>query len=688
MSFRFDIRTSSGVLRFPSDLAYYRHLDSDSSGRNTELIRLFVRSYLTLLSDSPLNARFDKSATPVRVYKKFFKTLTSGDLLATIKRFQSLSHTIVSSTRLKWGDYALTGDFCAGMKDTPIFKEYLIWHRTGDPKLLRYIYTFLLFGKKMDYVDESLDAVALRGWQGVEERLTNLELPEAICADLKVIVEAVIGNSFDAPFRPRFGPGAVSEKSVRGKISKSNQLRYHPRLDRTLFGLPGLFGRTEERRFQKEWLLPDPDLWNKTAMWSSDESEFRLVPKDISKSRSICMEPNSFMWAQQGVLDQLLARLRDSETARSFISIQDQAPNRVLAEYGSYSGSVDTIDLSAASDSVSVDLVRRVFSREMLFFLLGTRTNKVRLPTGEVVQVKKFAPMGSAVCFPTQCIIFTSLVIYSAMRQQGHCSTEPEDVRFSLGGRYLTPADVRDFVRHRFRRSPGRVYNEEHSFEPGRVYGDDIIVDRRITPFLVPLLTRLGFSVNTDKSFTDRQAFRESCGGFYWNGYDVTPLYFRVKRYQGHIGPDSVASMIALANHAGDSGYFGLRSVLIQTLLRSRLAGMGPVNGLNPIAFVSDRAFAYGIYSRKPRNSHLRKRYQQSSKLTEVSYQRDEFHCIMLTSAKRRHPTEGESSSYERYLYVRWWDTRSEEIELLSLGVPHYDSGGSRLVRRWMPDQS
>lgn len=574
------------------------------------------------------------------------------------------------------------------MRDTPIFKEYLTWHRTGDPELLRYVYGFLLFGKKLDYVDEKLDSVALRNWNEVEERLTHLELPEAICDDIKVIVEAVIGNSFSTPFRPRFGPGAVSEKSVRGKIAKANHLNYHPRLERTLFGLSSIFGRTEERRFVKDWLLPEPTSWHVAAMVSSDVSCLRFVPKDISKSRSICMEPNSFMWAQQGVMDMLIENLRKSETARSFISIQDQLPNRKLAEYGSYSGSVDTLDLSAASDSVTVDLVRRVFPREVLFFLLGTRTNKVLLPTNEVVKVKKFAPMGSAVCFPTQCIIFTSLVIYSAMRSQGAMSTEPENARLLLDGHNLTPSLVRDFVHHRFRRRAGRVYNEEHSFEPGRVYGDDIIVDRRITPYLVPLLTRLGFVVNTDKSFTGRQAFRESCGGFYWNGHDVTPLYFRVKRYQGHISPDAVASMIALANHAGDAGYFGLRSVLIQTLLRSRLAGMGPVNGLNPIAFVSDRADAFGIFSLKPRNSHLKKRYQTSDKLTEVSYQRDEFYCIMLTSAKRRRPTESESFSYERYLYTRWWDTRNEEIELLSLGVPHYESGGSRLTRRWMPDQS
>jgi hypothetical protein len=70
-------------------------------------------------------------------------------------------------------------------------------------------------------------------------------------------------------------------------------------------------------------------------------------------------------------------------------------------------------------------------------------------------------------------------------------------------------------VRH-FRRGSGII----------SVYGDDIIVGSDYAEHLSWVLGYVGFSVNPSKSFIDGP-FRESCGGHYLVGVDVTPFYLR-----------------------------------------------------------------------------------------------------------------------------------------------------------------
>jgi len=55
------------------------------------------------------------------------------------------------------------------------------------------------------------------------------------------------------------------------------------------------------------------------------------------------------------------------------------------------------------------------------------------------------------------------------------------------------------------------------------VYGDDMIYHRRIHAGVVRHFERIGFVINVEKTFTDRN-FRESCGGDYFHGVDVRPF--------------------------------------------------------------------------------------------------------------------------------------------------------------------
>jgi hypothetical protein len=545
----------------------------------------------------------------------------------------------------------------------------------------------LYFSKKLRYVDDELDSTALRGWNSIEEKLSCLELDDKVTSGLRKIVSGLLETFSPRSFWPRYGPGKVSERTVSGNIQKSNNLLYHPRLDRAFFtGHFVNYGLDEELGLSPEKVLPDPIGWRDAKKVSCDVARLKFVPKTVKTSRTICMEPNSFMYFQQGLSSWFVDAMNEGP-ARRFVRLEDQSINRRLAQYGSRTGRIDTIDLSSASDSVSLALVRAIFPRNALYYMLSTRTSKVLMPDGSVRVVKKFAPMGSAMCFPTQCLIFTSVLIYAAI---GVTLGLDDGEAIPLDTPYLT--NISKTVDSLFStieergRDIGRV-----RFEPASVYGDDICVDSILTPYVTHLLTRLGFEVNLKKSFRGGQCYRESCGGHYWCGEDVTPLYFRVKRSQHHIDADFFTTAIAACNHAGDRHYFNLRRCLVQRLLHDRLVTdrlrKGDISNrrrLNGIPFSHDATASGTVYStRAVLNSHLGARYN-------LDYQKDEKRCIASTPGKRTKAREIEIPALERYLYQRWMGSR---YGVVVIGDSHFsmlrvDASGSRLSWRWIPSES
>jgi len=560
------------------------------------------------------------------------------------------------------------------MRNTPVFKEYLEWYKSGDTELLSYLYSFLVYGKKLSFLDEELDSTAFRGWESVEKRLAGLTFDDDVTNVLRRIIAGLVDLPDDAPFRPKFGPGAVSEKNIRGRIAKSNGLRFDPKIDRMLFrGQFNNYGLNDELGFHPEKILPDPSTWNSATGRSIQYSTLRFVPKDVTKSRSICMEPNIYMFAQQGVADWLRLGM-ERGAIRAFVNIEDQSRNRDLALYGSYTGAVDTIDLSSASDSVHVDLVRRIFPRRILYYLLGSRTADVyRSSTGETIRVQKFAPMGSALCFPVQCIVFTSIVVYAAILK-AHGLAAGDGVPSDSPWLENIPHTVSSL----FSRRVGYIQPGRRLFQPAAVYGDDICVDSSLTDIVTHLLSTLGFEVNISKSFRGAQSFRESCGGFYYGGVDVTPHYFRVKRYRGKIGPGSVASMIASANHAGDRYFLYTRRHLIHTLMDCELLGVRKNESPNPILFSSNREIQGALYSLRPRNTHLRWRNSSPLQVNEVL-------CIREVAGRRLRPSRREIFALERYLYLQWWVTRGVGEVPAGEAASRTDEVGSRLSREWVP---
>lgn len=198
-----------------------------------------------------------------------------------------------------------------------------------------------------------------------------------------------------------------------------------------------------------------------------------FVPKNVTSLRSIAIEPNGSMQMQLGIHGYLSAVL-----TRTGNSITDQGRNQKLAREGSLTGALATVDLSAASDSISLAVVYQLFPTDWFNLLYNLRAPSGVLPDGSTLDYEKFASMGNGTTFAIETLIFLAL-------SRAICS-------------------------HR----------------SVSVYGDDIIIPSTHVEMLERVFTYLGFKFNTDKTYI-QGPFRESCGADWYNGINVTPKYWR-----------------------------------------------------------------------------------------------------------------------------------------------------------------
>jgi hypothetical protein len=262
---------------------------------------------------------------------------------------------------------------------------------------------------------------------------------------------------------------------------------------------------------------------NHTEIPEGEEpSRLIAVPKTLDKPRLIAAEPSSHQWCQQN-MKAFMERGVQTSWIRSFINFRSQEQNQELCRKGSLDGSLATLDLSAASDRVTCDVVECAFrgNPNLLCYLRACRTRYVRVEgkfgpnrtrAGEnqlefLHRVKKFSTMGSACTFPVESLIFLGICL----------------------------ACLSDGSPKAIRRLSGSV----------SVFGDDIIIPTHARDLVTRLLEALWFKVNTTKSFSEGN-FRESCGVDAFRGVNVTPVYLRHASYQT---PESMVGGVEAANH-------------------------------------------------------------------------------------------------------------------------------------------
>lgn len=245
-----------------------------------------------------------------------------------------------------------------------------------------------------------------------------------------------------------------------------------------------------------------------------------FVPKDSRGPRFIAAEPSQNMRLQQAIASALCSDLVELSQRR--INFVDQSVNGQLALISSRTKSFSTLDLQAASDRVPLWAVN-LFSIELRYAMLTTRSSHMRLPSGRLRKLSKFAPMGSALCFPVlSAFTYASAVVY---------------LRLTFG------------------------IELEHAMGLVFVFGDDLILPSCVDfdHFARWLLRHTNLKVNVAKSYR-KSNFRESCGVEAFNGFDVTPC--RLRRLPSKVKRESCVSVLATANHLAKRGLYATATYL------------------------------------------------------------------------------------------------------------------------------
>jgi hypothetical protein len=356
---------------------------------------------------------------------------------------------------------------------------------------------FLSFDEKLFF--EPTSSMTKAAVESFADRMDNLrrfsidkQNPTLLLA--AKLIGRVLRNLDLSDIVPGHGPGATAEhldRFERWSITSWPSLaeRYYPYV---LHGVHSIRASLERGKYVS--------LVNPTT-------RICLVPKDFRAPRLISAESAATQFLQQGQMKSLMKYLSRKVLFSKSVRLNDQTFNQQKCKE-SYSKDYATLDLSNASDTISVPLFWFLFKEVPLLRrqLMSTRSSFGVYSDGAYtrrIRITSFAPMGSAVCFPVETIIFWAL----AMASLRLCRPL---YNFSLYGKQLYQrwSEVADDV---------------------AVFGDDIIIPNgQPLQNLITTLRSVGCEPNMQKTCY-LTPFRESCGAEYFGGIDVTII--RNKRY-------------------------------------------------------------------------------------------------------------------------------------------------------------
>jgi len=223
-------------------------------------------------------------------------------------------------------------------------------------------------------------------------------------------------------------------------------------------------------------------------MLDSSSTKCSLVPKDYKGPRLISAESAATQYLQQGQMKAIMRYIDSHPLLSRSIKLRDQTHNQKMCQTA-YSNGLGTLDLSNASDTVSAALVWYLLSdlprlRSQLFC---TRSQSMKID-GDKIRLTAFSPMGSAVCFPVETLVFWAITMASVRLVQSSWLNRP---RLSE-----TALDI-------------------------AVFGDDIIAPEYAMPTIIGTLESIGCEPNIGKTCISTP-FRESCGSEWYKYTDVT----------------------------------------------------------------------------------------------------------------------------------------------------------------------
>jgi hypothetical protein len=354
----------------------------------------------------------------------------------------------------------------------------------------------------------------------------------AIVSEMRGLISKILRNKDPMEIRPCHGSGATACHTPNH--DKWHKLRYYAKLD-------AVFDYSTYFYFSPTHLADDLEVLENSEL-RQPEARVCLVPKDSRGPRVISCEPAELMYIQQGLMRSLYEIIENHPLTRGRVNFSDQGINRELAFIASKTGRQATLDLKDASDRVSRELVKRVFPEDWFTCLDACRSENTILPDDRVVELNKFAPMGSSCCFPVEALVFWACAVATLriVRRIKYLKQLEDGEGFIT----LTPGALRRLNRNE---------SMEGKYLPNvYVYGDDIICNTGHAALVIEGLEAVGLIVNRSKSYV-AGPFRESCGGDYHNGCDVTPV--RVRDLPSSFSSDLNASADLINEFIDKFGY-------------------------------------------------------------------------------------------------------------------------------------
>lgn len=281
-------------------------------------------------------------------------------------------------------------------------------------------------------------------------------------------IVAMIGDKPPSHYEGGFGPGATVSDDAR-----------HSTVPDKMSSVPTI---TRDAVFH---LVPWMGTWWGKAAAALGNSPsvvrgntFFTVPKDAATLRGCCKEPSINAYYQKalgGILRRRLMMSGLNLTEGKEIHMQ-------VACKASEDASLCTIDLSSASDTVCINLVRLMLPGRW-FEVLRDLRSPFTVIDKKTVWLEKFSSMGNGFTFELETLLFAAI------------TAEAVGDEALLGSNVL-------------------------------VFGDDIICPTESSARVLSALRFFGFTPNQRKTFVEGN-FRESCGGDYFRGINVRAHYLK-----------------------------------------------------------------------------------------------------------------------------------------------------------------
>lgn len=432
-----------------------------------------------------------------------------------------------------------------------IYDESSIYYN-DHPILVDSVRQICLTFKKMelDCTQERVQA-AITNFTAIEHELQSFSASEEDIQEFSRVSSVLWDNLVHSlcydKLLPRHGPGATAER-ISGN-QKYHWRYWYERLE--------LYFPIVDRGYSIS-VHDAKELEEVTFVPELSELPVRVVtvPKTLKAPRIIAIEPVCMQYTQQAVRGLLQEAIEHDDCTKGHVNFRDQSVNQRLAMISSSRGHLATVDLSDASDRVSRDLALVMFraNPDIQDLIDACRSTSAILPSGEIISpLRKFASMGSALCFPIESMYFYTICVAALLKVK--------NLPVTFANCFAVSRDV-------------------------HVYGDDIVIPVAYAKTVLEYLQKYNCKVNPNKTFVSG-CFRESCGVDAFRGELVTPTYLRRERPKNRRQVQRLISWVATANLFYKRGYWRTAQLLWKSVERI----------IGPLPYVSENSSALGRIS-------------------------------------------------------------------------------------------